>query len=251
MRAVIIATMGLSPPVVTEFLQYLISEGEDVGKIILLSTEEESVLAGSKLVEVAVKSRYPRIEVDLEVFPYQDVDDEERAFDFLIRVAKLIPDLRSYRPYFLISGGRKVMSIELAMMSSLFPSGGVYHVVARDVKVANMLLESLREKIKELYKASDPLSFYRSVEDFEKLMWPPRSEYSVIRIPSIPYPDEVLEEVVRVLEGARKEEVRFNMVALMGQLGLIQVSGGRTIPTEYGRKLLKFLSEIMRTEANS
>jgi len=245
MQAAIVATMGLSPPVVTEFLQYLISEGGDVRRIILLSTEERDVLAGSKLVEVAVKTRYPRIRVDLETFPYQDVDNEERAFDFLMRVAKLIPDLRNYRLYLLISGGRKVMSLELAMMSFFFPLSGVYHVVARDVRVANVLLENLREKIKELYEASDPLSFYRSVEEFEELMWPPRTEYSVIRIPSIPYPDEVLEEAVKVLRGTRKDEVRFNMVVLMEQLGLIQVSGGRTIPTEYGRKVLEFLSEIM------
>jgi hypothetical protein len=35
------------------------------------------------------------------------------------------------------------------------------------------------------------------------------------------------------------------MAVLMEQLGLVQVSGGRTIPTEYGRKILEFLSEIM------
>jgi CRISPR-associated protein Csx14 len=245
MQAAIVATMGLSPPVVTEFLQYLILEGEDVRRIVLLSTEERDVLAGSKLVEVAVKSKYPRIRVDMEIFPYQDVDNEERAFDFLMRVAKLIPDLRKYRLYLLISGGRKVMSLELAMMSLFFPLSCVYHVVARDVRVANVLLESLREKIKELYEASDPLSFYRSVEEFEELMWPPRTEYSVIRLPSIPYPDEVLEEAVKVLRGAKKDEVRFNMSVLMEQLGLVQVSGGRTIPTEYGRKILGFLSEIM------
>jgi CRISPR-associated protein Csx14 len=246
MPAAIVATMGLSPPVVTEFLQHLISRGEDVRRIVLLSTEEKEVLAGSKLVETAVRARYPKIEVITEVFPYQDVDNEERSFDFLIRTSKLISDLRGkYRLYLLISGGRKVMSLELAMMGLFFPLTDVYHVIARDVKVANILLESLREKIMELYKAGDPLSFYRSVEEFERLMWPPQTEYNVVRLPSIPYPDEVLREVVKALRGARKDEVKFNIAVLMEQLGLIQVSGGKTIPTEYGRKMLEFLREIM------
>ncbi|MEM3371990.1 MAG: hypothetical protein QXO55_05230 [Candidatus Korarchaeum sp.] len=71
----------------------------------------------------------------------------------------------------------------------------------RDVKVVNLNLERLRSEIEKLYRSEDPLSYYRANEELEKLMFPPMSEYEVIKLP---YPKRVLSEVKRVLEGGQE-----------------------------------------------
>ncbi|MGC8932810.1 MAG: CRISPR-associated ring nuclease [Candidatus Methanodesulfokora sp.] len=244
MPAAVVAPLGLSPPVVTEFVQWLVSRGIDVRRVYLLATDEEDVLSGARLIEAAISCRYPSIEVRTHELSYGDVDNEERAIDFLLTISKILSDVRGkYELYLLVSGGRKVMSIETALLSQFLPSS-VFHVVARDVKVANILLESLRDRIRELSKSNDPISFYKSTPEFDGLMWPPLTEYSVIRLPTIPYPDVILEEVIKALKGARKDDVKLNLVPLLEQAGLIQVSKGYTVPTEYGRKLLEALKSI-------
>ncbi|MEM0268650.1 MAG: CRISPR-associated ring nuclease [Candidatus Korarchaeum sp.] len=242
--ATVIAPLGLSPPVVTEFVQWLELEGIDVRDVILIETSERDVLAGAKLVKVALQLRYPRLRVGEVLLDYPDVDNQERAFDFMEKLVELVGSLERKRVYLLISGGRKVMSVALALVSQFFPSE-VYHVVARDVKIANMELERLRPRVLELYESEDPLSYYEADEDLKRLMFPPASEYDVIRLPTIPYPDQVLSEVKRALEGAKREEVGFNLVALLSEMGLIQVAGGRTVATQVGRRLLRILDRIV------
>lgn len=55
------------------------------------------------------------------------------------------------------------------LLSQFFPSE-VYHVVTKDVGVANIQLEQLRTKINELFESEDPLSYYKANEDLEKLI---------------------------------------------------------------------------------
>ncbi len=243
--ATLVAPLGLSPPVVTEFVQWLMLNGADLRRVVLMATREKDVLAGAKLVEVALRSRYPSLEVSEVLLDYQDVDDQDKAFDFLERVIEVLEPLRAAgKTYLLISGGRKVMSVSLALVSQFLP-GEVYHVVMRDIKVINLKLEQLRAKIEELYESEDPLSYYRANEDLEELMFPALSEYEVIRLPTIPYPDHVLSEVKRALEGAKKGELEFNMAVLLSMTGLVQIAEGRTVATEMGRRVLRILERLV------
>jgi hypothetical protein len=57
-----------------------------------------------------------------------------------------------------------------------------------------------------LNKASDRLAYYQQhAEIFESLMYPPFGEYSVIKIPLIPYPVNLMKEVMKLLESGKKE----------------------------------------------
>ncbi|MEM3371991.1 MAG: hypothetical protein QXO55_05235, partial [Candidatus Korarchaeum sp.] len=68
--------------VVTEFVQWLELNGAELRRVIIVAAREE-VLAGAKLVEVALRSRYPLLEISKVVLDYQDVDDQDRVLDFL------------------------------------------------------------------------------------------------------------------------------------------------------------------------
>ncbi|MCS7103187.1 MAG: CRISPR-associated ring nuclease [Candidatus Korarchaeum sp.] len=239
----VVAPLGLSPPVVTEFVQWLESNGIDIDSIVLVETNEVEVLAGAKLVKVALELRYPRLKVKELILGYPDVDDQERALDFLKEVSEIVGSLRPKKVYLLISGGRKAMSVAVALISQFFPSE-VYHVVSKNVKIVNLELERLRAKINELYESEDPQAYYRANEDLEKLMFPNLGDYKVIRIPTIPYPDQVLSEVRRALEGTKVKDLSFNIVPLLSEVGLVQLAGGRTVATDMGKKVLEILERI-------
>jgi hypothetical protein len=62
MKNSLIAVLGFSPPVVTEFVKFMVEgEGLRVTDLTVATTEERQVLDGLRLVEAAVRYRYPWI----------------------------------------------------------------------------------------------------------------------------------------------------------------------------------------------
>ena len=219
-----------------------------------MATSDKEVLEGVEIIKAAMAIRYGRCRISLIKLPFDDLDSQERVWDFIRIAGKLLADQKAKydvdRVHVLISGGRKTMGVHLAMLSQIFPTSGVYHIIARDIRIASERLERIRALISDLTCSEDKVSFYKEhSEDFDPVMWPPMSEYSVIKLPVLPYPSWLLEELIRVLSSprTRKKESRVpeEILSIMWKGGLIQVAEGRIIPTEIGRELGISLREVL------
>lgn len=244
----LLAPLGLSPPVVTELIQYFDWQYNLKPKTVeLILTKDKRVQEGAKLVEVAVKDRYPRAKVIGLTLDYEDIVDESMAFNFIRVAASEIARLE--KPiYLLISGGRKNMSVEVALIGQVLAVSGIYHVIMPDVKVVNIELERLRPNIEELASSDDPLSYYRESKELQNLMYPPLT-YSVMRIPMLPLPYSIVRRVARVLgEGGIRSELEDlgeDYIAVLRFSGLIQVSGNKIIPTDLGKAIGEAIKEAV------
>ncbi|MBO3804036.1 MAG: hypothetical protein JTT11_09260, partial [Candidatus Brockarchaeota archaeon] len=74
--------------------------------------------------------------------------------------------------YMTISGGRKDMSIMMALVAQVAGVDGVYHIIHKNVAKYNVMLERMRHDISELAKSGNPRSYYEArLGDFEQLMF--------------------------------------------------------------------------------
>jgi len=255
MKNSLIALLGFSPPVVTEFVRYMVEgEGVRVSDLTVVATEEKNVQEGLKLVEAAVKNRYPKIRFHELRLPFVDVTSVSETYTFMESMGKLLYDQRAAHQvdsvHLCLAGGRKDMGITAALLAQYFGVNGVYHVVMPNVQVFNAELEKLRRNIEELASSGDPLEYYKQhVNIFEPLMFPPLDRYVVIKIPLIPYPINILRKVSRLLGSDRVKTERAGLPpdVLMGlkAAGLIRISSQDVIrPLEEGRRLHRILVRI-------
>jgi CRISPR-associated Csx14 family protein len=253
MKNSLIAVLGFSPPVVTKFVKFMVEgEGLRVTDLTVVTTEERQVLDGLRLVEAAVRHRYPWIHFHEFRLPFEDVRSVEETYRFMGLVGKLLHAQKSVHGvdsvHLCLAGGRKDMGITAALMSQYFGVNGVYHIIMPDIQVFNAELELLRSDIERLAASADPIEYYRQQMDvFEPLMFPPLDRYVVIKIPLIPYPASVLRKVFRVLKSDRVEVGGSGLPAdvLSGPeaAGLVRVSSkGVVRPLEQGKRLLQALS---------
>ncbi|MEM4417391.1 MAG: CRISPR-associated protein Csx14 [Nitrososphaerota archaeon] len=256
MKVSLVTTLGTSPPVVTEFLRY-VAEAEKlpVTALVVIATKDEIVLKGLELVRAAVRYRYPSTHIRIVTLPFQDVTSQDETLEFMARFAEVLQEQRSVHRassiLLSLAGGRKDMGITAALVAQYFGVNGVYHIVMPNIKIVNEKLEAARHHIDELNEADDSLAYYGQHADiFEPIMYPPLSEYSVIKIPLIPYPTSLLKEVARLLEPGKKELRRFrisqDVVRGLQASGLVRVtSAGTVYPLEEGLKLYEMLRRFM------
>ena len=254
MKNSLIAVLGLSPPVVTEFVKYMVDgEGLRVSDLTVVVTEEKRVLNGLKLVEAAVKNRYPRIRFHEWRLPFEDVRSVEETYTFMELLGRLLHRQRAVHKvdsvHLCLAGGRKDMGITAALLAQYFGVNGVYHVVMHDVQVFNIELERIREDIQRLASSENPQEYYRQHMDiFEPIMFPPLDRYVVIKIPLIPYPNNVLRKVFRLLGVDSLEMDRAGLppdvLEGLEAAGLVRISSkGIVRPLEEGRRLYQILSK--------
>jgi len=254
MKNSLIAVLGFSPPVVTEFVKYMV-EGVRlyVSDLTVVATEEKRVLEGLRLVEAAVKNRYPRIRFHEWRLPFEDVTSEAETYSFMELMGKMLYDQRAVHRvdsvHLCLAGGRKDMGITAALLSQYFGVNGVYHVIMPDVQVYNAELERLRKNIEELAASENPLEYYvQHIDIFEPLMFPPLDRYVVIKIPLIPYPYSILRKVFLLLgkDGVEIGRTGLPLDVLTGlaAAGLVRISSkGVVRPLEEGRRLYQILSK--------
>lgn len=251
-----ICTMGLSPPVVTEFVQYLVeAEKVRLTDLTLLATEEEFVRAGVELVRVALRDRYPRVHLHTRWLRSEDISTKEELHSFIKTAASVFKELEvKHRPqavYLCVAGGRKEMGIVLTMLSQVFGANLLVHLIVKDIKAFNIELERAKHHITQLASAQDKEGFYREHKElFDPLMYPPLHSYNTVPIPILPYPRRVLREVLRLL-GTRgpmsRERVRLDEDTLkrLGLSGLVRVGRERVYVTEEGRALWEALKDYV------
>ncbi|MFN3384502.1 MAG: CRISPR-associated protein Csx14 [Archaeoglobaceae archaeon] len=245
MKIAVIAPLGLSPPVVTAFVDGI---GEPISDLVVLTTENEDVKAGYELIRIGLKRRYPKMRVHEVSLPFEDVNTTEENLRFMSICAKIIRDERKEyecdKILLNVAGGRKNMCITLSLLGQIMGVDGVYHVVSKDVKIVNELLENLRRYIREIYKAEsyeEKLRIYKEREKhFDSLLFPDKKEYEIIRIPTLPYPGDYLAKIINAtltnLDSLSREEKR-----LLEAHGILEVVGRRYILTDYGKRFMEVI----------
>ncbi|MDK2795320.1 MAG: hypothetical protein PWQ22_659 [Archaeoglobaceae archaeon] len=245
MKTAVIAPLGLSPPVVTSFIEGI---GVKVNDLVVLTTENEDVKAGFELIRVGMSLKYPKIRVHEVTLPFEDVNTTEDNLRFMSICAKVIREEREKygcdKIILNIAGGRKNMCITLSLLGQIMGVDGVYHVVSKDIRVVNELLERLREDIRMIAKVEEKeekIKIYREKERyFNSLLFPDRKDYEIVRIPTLPYPKDYLARIVTLtlqdVESLSNEEKR-----MLESHGILEKVGTKFRITEYGRKFLEVL----------
>lgn len=252
MSVSVIASLGTSPPVVTEFISW-IAPVENVDRLILLATSDPGVLAGAELIKAAIKLRYPHIVTKSHILKISDILSEEDNMSFIEEVSKILAREKkdpSRRMYICLAGGRKEMVTSLMLLAQVFGVDGVFHVVSPYIREMNIELEKARRDIATLYESDDPLKFYEEHKEiFDKLMFPDKSTYNVVKIPIIPYPADLLKKLMLLAERRslpiEKIGLTKSYLARLAKAGLIHIAGKKVIISDELRKLLSAISSSM------
>ncbi|MBE8540194.1 CRISPR-associated protein Csx14 [Geoglobus acetivorans] len=243
MRVAVIATLGMSPPVVTAFVDYI----GKVSDLVVMTTADEKVKQGYELVRVAMKSKYPGTRIHEVEIPFEDVTTEEQNFEFMRIAGKTIKDQKkkfgSDVVYLNVAGGRKNMCITLSLLGQFLSVDGIFHVVSPDVKIVNETLENLRLDIERMYFSEsdeEKMEIYREKERyFDALMFP--RDYRVIRIPTVPIPEDYMMRLVDVLYNRKLDSLTYSDRELLLRHGLIEKFGSRYLVTDFGKKFAEVL----------
>jgi CRISPR-associated protein Csx14 len=205
MKTSIICPIGMSPPIVTELVDYVIKvESKFVSDVVLIATSELEVQKSLEFAKAALKVRYPKMNIHVVQLSFADITSTENNIEFMRICAKAIRDEREkYKCdyiYLNVAGGRKDMCISLSILAQFLDVDGVFHIIHPNVSVFNQMLERIRKEISDLYESEDKISFYRKhKEKFDSVMFPPLNAFNVIRIPIIPFPLDTLGEIAKLL----------------------------------------------------
>jgi len=251
----LIAPVGISPPVVTEMVKWLIEgKGLFVKDVELIVTDDEDVRTSAELVVSAIECSPYKIHVDWNPLAHKDVDDEESMLDFLGLVSKLVYRQRAVRMpdklYLCVSGGRKTESVLTTICAQLWASEGAFHVIMPDVKTFNMELERIRSLILDHHRAERMVDHYRAHQmSFDKVMFPRLEDFNVIALPILPMPPDYIDDVAHLFlrpGGMTVSESRLNLatIHLLVRHGLVQMSGTNLRPTTRGYKLGLVLGNV-------
>ncbi|MEM0241413.1 MAG: hypothetical protein QXP29_08135, partial [Candidatus Nezhaarchaeales archaeon] len=86
-------------------------------------------------------------------------------------------------------------------------------------------------------------------EIFDKLMFPDKSTYNVVKIPIIPYPADLLKKLMLLAErrslSIEKIGLTKSYLARLAKAGLIHIAGKKVIISDELRKLLSAISSSM------
>lgn len=248
----IVAPIGTSPPVITEFLQY-VEEVLDqrVTDLTIIATKEPLVLEGLELVKAGIAERYPMVHVHIVELPFEDVDSDERSIEFIGTAARILRDQKEKygveTVYLCVAGGRKEVCIILSMLAQFYNVNGVYHIVMPDVKTFNLQLERVRHEIRELANAEDKLAYYRQKKELlETILFPQASTFNVIKIPVIPYSMRDLNGIKQALKRRKSTLglIDINILSRLRDLGYIRISGNYAYSSPEGERLLRIIELV-------
>ena len=243
MRTAVISPLGMSPPVVTAFVDYL----GGVKDLVVITTADKRVKEGFELIRVAMKIRYPKTRIHEVELPFEDVMNEEQNFEFMRIAGRVIKKQKekygSDVVYLNVAGGRKNMCITLSILGQFLNVDGIFHVVSPDIKVVNEALENLRADIERIYLAEteeEKIIIYKEKERyFDSLLFP--EDYEVVRIPTIPIPQDYIRRLVDILFNEKLDSLTYSEKEMLLRHGLIERVGNKLKVTDFGRKFAEVL----------
>lgn len=245
MKTAVIAPIGMSPPIITEFIDGI---GEPVSDLVLIATEHPKVLAGVNFVKVGLARRYQWLRIHVEVLPFDDIATSEENFEFMKNAVRIFKEERERHHcntvYLNVAGGRKNMCITLALIGQIMGADGVFHLVSHNVEWINERLERFRSKIDDFNNCltpDDAMTLYDEyASEYDSLLFPDKKSYDIIRIPTLPYPSDYLGYLVMGMKergaGLTKEDKE-----LLVKHGLIDRGGSISDLTAHGKSFLEVI----------
>jgi len=251
-KVALISPVGLSPPIVTEMVSWLIeSEGVYLNTVDLIVTKNDEVRKSAELAVSALNNSPWKIKVNWYWIEHDDITDEESMWEFLSTISNIVYERKSKENvkeiYACISGGRKTQSALLMAASRFCNINRVFSIVNPDIKILNEQLERIRNYLDEHYMAEDLDEYYKSKKKiFDEVMFPDPSSYMVLEIPILPFPYDYLEKVGTLLtnpSGTPVVECKLdrNTLTLLAIRGLVTLSNDRVRPTHMGHALGRLL----------
>lgn len=205
MKTAVISPLGMSPPVISTFIDGI---GEPVSDLIIISTDHPEVQAGEKFLITGLKIKFPWLRVHIERLPYDDISTDAENFSFMLTASRIINSERYYyncdKIYLNIAGGRKNMCVTLALIGQILQVDGVFHVINKNIGNINETLERYRSEIRQFREIENEVEclelYKKNREIFDRLLFPERSTYEIIRMPTLPFPSDYLQYIIHSLK---------------------------------------------------
>ena len=244
--------LGTSPPIITEFVDYLeSSEFNRVTDLVVIATRDPEVTVGLPLIREAIKCRKPHVNIHIKALPIDDIGNQDDTLLVAETVATTIIEERNIHRcecvYMTISGGRKDMSVMMALVAQIAGVDGIYHLIHKDVVRYNIMLERMRHEIIQLAESENPGAYYEAhAADFNRLMYPEPSDLAAIKLPILPYPRSQLIKLLDILEnGGTALEVEQATIDSLSRSGLLTETRGKLVPTDVSIKLSRALHKAV------
>ncbi|MEM3362416.1 MAG: CRISPR-associated ring nuclease [Candidatus Anstonellaceae archaeon] len=218
----LICTLGKSPPVVTETVDYLNRIRKLPDEMHLIISSDPEVIEGKILIEEAIKNRFGR---KIKIFPYsmeeKDIEDKKTLVKLMKNLRKLIEKIKQKNPngevYAMLSGGRKTEIIGFFSIAQIAGITKIFHVHSYSVSTINEKLERNRALIKELAEVANKTEFYKAnKKTFDEICFPDPSTYKIVEIPVIPIGISYTNKLKETLREIRDNSPSWNDMLKIG-----------------------------------
>ncbi len=225
-KKVLISTLGETPSVVTEALDYLIDKSIKIDEVVLLTTVDSDSEESLNLLYEHIQEHYRIFKIFSEqTQAYNDIDNENSLMEFMENVCKSLKKYKdmNYDIYASIAGGRKTMSALMALAVQIYGAKELFHVIVTDPE--------LEKKSNICY-----LRFFPKDEKV-KFLHPARDKIKTVRMPFIglfPW----ISDITKALKGEPVEKKEVKELLIYNNL----VKDNE--PTDEGRIFLKILEKV-------
>ncbi|MEM0134809.1 MAG: CRISPR-associated protein Csx14 [Thermoplasmatales archaeon] len=247
MKSALINPMGTSPMVATEMVNYLRNTDDRLRDVILICTDQRTVVAGANAATSAIKDRYPDIRVHMVRLEFADIYDESSLLSFLNAFIDVIKTERSYDVdtiYLNVSGGRKVQNIVLSLYAGILGIDHVYNVFDPDLENFNARYEGVKSNIIDGFSESSSVERYRKMKPLiEGIFYPPLSRLVFLKIGVMQMSQDERVKLKEALSGTDFTDGSIEDYRLKAyrHSGLITYDRSRTYATELGEVILRGL----------
>lgn len=231
----VLCTLGYTPSVVTEFIDWLNRKNIRVKEVYILGTSDEKVKKYYNVVKFALKKEL-KINAEYIELPFEEPIKDE---DFIITVKEILSRIKS-NGIFNIAGGRK-NTILASYFAAMLTGSKVYHIINTDTKSFNIEVEQHRDDLEKAGESEEAFNLY--YDKIKKVLFPDPKEYYVIEIPTIPITKPLIDIIKGAMNGKKVEEINTeSIIDSLKYLEYIQVtSSGKVIVTDKGEKILNLL----------
>jgi len=228
-EAVLLATLGERPGVVTAALDLLTDRVRKVG---WFYTSDPDVEAASEVLLEHIPNHYNVVEIfglwRLESEDLKGADDVVRLFVRIGQTFRTVRDMR-HPLYLCIAGGRKAMTAAMAIAAQLFGADRLFHIwLDPDFEL-------------EYGDRLDGISL-RNMDDNDRdrYLHPPKDQIALVELPFVATVT-MLPQIIAALRGSRVEKQQVRIKDVLCRTGLLSSNGE---PTDLGKQLLKVVEQV-------
>lgn len=193
--AVAVSTLGLTPAVVTEFIEELGKRNVSVSEVFLVTTKTSAV--SSYALQLYFRLKGWKVKVNLNVIGVDDISSPNDCRTFRSEVLKVLKTAVKRaggedNVYVSLAGGRKTMPIDMFLAAMAKGIKNVYHVVAPGASDQNIFRVLRDAELEEVRRAAEDSKVRVSEELARKVeeICRPEENVNLIMVPMPPLSPE-------------------------------------------------------------